>query len=237
MAEVQPTNGVQVSDAGSGEDQIALSDFKKQVLEILKFQARANGYSATMGSPKLEGSKASICQAKAYDKFKNENEEVAKDFDDVHPLERRGEALQKVQELLPKVLKLSRSSWIVKSSNRSGDYSYVPWVSVSNAEHKTNVSKGWQVVYLFSWDGQRMVLSLSQGSDNVKTEDLFEKAREARGQLLKRYADGFREGPRALKDEIELGYASKKYKENRPEKYQHANVYTRLATRKRRSPT
>lgn len=78
----------------------------------------------------------------------------------------RSQALGQVRDQLNWELKrLNKSSdWKSEFSNGQGNAAKIPWVRFANFKHSPGGSKGFFIVFLFSEDGSRAVLSLNQGT-------------------------------------------------------------------------
>jgi hypothetical protein len=66
-------------------------------------------------------------------------------------------ALDKVEDTFGSQLK-------VGGSTGTGLYAHIPWVRVYNQKSSPNAQTGYYLVYLFSFDGKRLYLSLNQGT-------------------------------------------------------------------------
>lgn len=91
-------------------------------------------------------------------------------------------------------MKLERSSLQVHMGGRQSNYSPVPWIRIFSSEHSPRAMQGYYLVYLFSADGQRLYLSLNQGTSEFRSGAmrpirdsgiLFSRAVEARFELTK----------------------------------------------------
>jgi len=78
----------------------------------------------------------------------------------------RSQALGQVRDQLNWELKrLNKSSdWKSEFSNGQGNAAKIPWVRFANFKYSPGGSKGFFLVFLFSEDGSRAVLSLNQGT-------------------------------------------------------------------------
>lgn len=54
--------------------------------------------------------------------------------------------------------------FLVEQSNGTGRYTHTPWVRIYDNVLSETAQKGYYLVYLFSYDGKRLYLSLNQGS-------------------------------------------------------------------------
>src|SRR5579884_2731497 len=83
-------------------------------------------------------------------------------------MEYRGYLIREVgpkalQPLLPPNSKLSFSPSI-EGRDGTGLKTRVPWIRIYDKDLSPSITKGWYVVFLFSFDGQAVYLSLNQGT-------------------------------------------------------------------------
>lgn len=84
--------------------------------------------------------------------------------------------------------------WQVKASDGAGNKNVVPWARLYSVAHSPQATKGWYVVYLFGAQGDRVYLSLMQGTSERKNGEfkprplsgLRQRAQRARGELADR---------------------------------------------------
>ncbi|MFD5825513.1 MrcB family domain-containing protein [Lentzea sp. NPDC060358] len=87
-------------------------------------------------------------------------------------MEQRGRLVRKhvaswLQERLPGVgraASVAIDDWKVEAKDATGAKSEIPWARVCSAGRSPNATKGWYVVYLFGAQGDRVYLSLNQGT-------------------------------------------------------------------------
>ncbi|MFC7737526.1 MrcB family domain-containing protein [Roseomonas sp. GCM10028921] len=83
-------------------------------------------------------------------------------------------------------------SLVVKGSVGQGHFAEVPWIAVLDPTVTTSATRGYYVVYLFSADGARIVLSLNQGTTAAQNEygaRYLAALRERAGVMRFRLAD------------------------------------------------
>ncbi|MEV6241584.1 DUF3578 domain-containing protein [Lentzea sp. NPDC051838] len=122
-------------------------------------------------------------------------------------MQRRGDLLRNgvagwLDEQLPALrthAPVEMDDWKVKASDGAGNKSVIPWVRVYSDARSPEATKGWYVVYLFQARGDRVYLSLMQGSSEQRGREfkprplqgLRERSERARAVL----ADRLRERP------------------------------------------
>ena len=74
-----------------------------------------------------------------------------------------------IRNQIPRILDtwLAESGWEVKGKDGSGRRSRIPWVRVYDKAYSPSPQEGWYVVYLFAFDGSRVVLSLIQSTSEA----------------------------------------------------------------------
>ncbi len=65
---------------------------------------------------------------------------------------------------------LSSKNLCVKGSTSTGRYAHVPWVRIYDQSKSPTAQNGFYLVYLFSFDGERLYLSLNQGTTTGGTD-------------------------------------------------------------------
>jgi hypothetical protein len=102
-----------------------------------------------------------------------------------------------LRERLPELARnasVEVDDWKVQPSDGAGNKNEIPWVRVHSASRSPSATRGWYVVYLFEAGGDRVYLSLMQGSSRkVNREykaragaELRERARAVRDALAPR---------------------------------------------------
>ncbi|HHM2960096.1 MrcB family domain-containing protein [Staphylococcus epidermidis] len=74
--------------------------------------------------------------------------------------------LKKIEEL---------KGFKIKGSIGNGQFASIPWVAMMNKEITSSTTKGIDIVFLFSGDGNKVYLTLNQGSTFFKNKNLKEK--------------------------------------------------------------
>ncbi|MGV9403255.1 MrcB family domain-containing protein [Streptomyces sp. NPDC003667] len=87
-------------------------------------------------------------------------------------MERRGKLicddipgwLEVYREAIAQALDLPPEKVGIEGRNATGRYSRIPWTRVYSVDQSPGSTKGWYIVYLFSATGERVYLSLNQGT-------------------------------------------------------------------------
>src|SRR5262245_27813526 len=82
---------------------------------------------------------------------------------------RRGQLIRRIGPTALRRLLDARSDpppfdWAVQGRDGSGFKTRIPWIRLHSLTHSPSATEGWYLVYLFSFDGRIVYLSLNQGT-------------------------------------------------------------------------
>lgn len=97
---------------------------------------------------------------------------------------------------------INKEKYSIGFSTGNGDWAHVPWIAILDPDISDTVSKGYDIVYLFSADMKKVYLSLNQGWTYFKTKykkkygkDKISKVTEIWQSLLKSNLGAFNYDP------------------------------------------
>jgi len=99
-------------------------------------------------------------------------------------MEARGRALDLIGSELRGLYSSNTVAASVQASNGAGNYAMVPWVRLFDIRMSPNARTGWYIVLLFAKDGQRVYLSLNQGTSELSKQEVASRASRAREERL-----------------------------------------------------
>ena len=105
----------------------------------------------------------------------------------------RGIAVKEFNDFIGEITSdfLNDLNFKTEQSSSTGKYAHVPWARIFNPELSNSPQKGFYLVYLFSFDGKRLYLSLNQGTTSGKQQKNTDPALlNSRVTMVRGFIDG-----------------------------------------------